>query len=75
MTIRERLGLAGLALVGAGALLVSFVARPFVEPASAADTDADGLSDAFESAYGTDPNDATTDGDGWNDWDEIFCAA
>ena len=33
MTIRERLGLGGLVLVGAGALLFTFIARPFVTPA------------------------------------------
>jgi hypothetical protein len=36
------------------------------------DTDADGLSDADEMIFRTDPNNADTDGDGLNDGDEIF---
>ena len=72
MTLRERFGLGGLFLVGAAAFAVSLVAKPFVPAALATDSDSDGLSDAFESAYGTNPNDSTTDSDLWNDWDEIF---
>jgi hypothetical protein len=72
MTIRERLGIGGLVLVGAGALLVTFVARPFVTPVYATDTDSDGLSNAFESAYGTNPAAADSDLDNLSDWDEIF---
>jgi hypothetical protein len=72
MALRERLGLGGLLLVGAAAFAVSLVAKPFVPAVLASDSDSDGLSDAFESAYGTNPNDSTTDSDVWNDWDEIF---
>lgn len=35
------------------------------------DTDGDGLTDAEEEFYGTNPNNPDTDGDGWSDYDEI----
>jgi len=38
---------------------------------SARDTDGDGLTDAEEEYYGTDPNNPDTDGDGWSDYIEI----
>jgi len=38
---------------------------------SGADSDSDGLPDAFEEAIGTDKNNADTDGDGFSDKDEL----
>jgi len=38
----------------------------------AGDTDGDGLIDAMEAAYGSDPNNFDTDGDGLSDGDEVF---
>jgi len=38
---------------------------------SSSDTDGDGLSDAYEIALGTDPNDADSDDDGIEDGDEV----
>lgn len=38
---------------------------------SARDSDGDGLTDAEEEFYGTDPNKADTDGDGYSDYTEI----
>lgn len=72
MTLRERFGLGGLLLIAGAAAATTFVARPFVPAVLASDTDGDGLSNTFEGAFGTNPNDATTDGDFWNDWYEIF---
>ncbi|MFO0751583.1 MAG: choice-of-anchor L domain-containing protein [Myxococcota bacterium] len=40
-----------------------------VEPGG--DRDGDGLTDAEETAKGTDPDDPDTDGDGLNDWEEV----
>ena len=40
-------------------------------PPSARDTDGDGLTDAEEEFYGTDPNNPDTDGDGFSDFEEI----
>jgi hypothetical protein len=71
MTLRERFGLGGLLLV-AGVAATTFVARPFVPAVLATDSDGDGLSTAYEGAIGTNDNDATTDGDAWNDFDEHF---
>ncbi|NUN51483.1 MAG: RHS repeat protein [Planctomycetaceae bacterium] len=72
MRFSGRLGLGGLVLVGAVALVVSLLARPFVPAAMAVDNDGDGLSLAFETAYGTSDAAADTDGDTWTDWYEIF---
>lgn len=44
----------------------------FAVPAFALDTDGDGLSNAFEGAFGTNPTNADTDGDGWSDFKEVF---
>ncbi len=44
----------------------------FISPLIAADSDSDGLSDAFENSFGTDPNSADCDMDGYSDWEEIF---
>ncbi len=41
------------------------------EPGGGSDTDQDGLSDAEESAYGTDPERPDSDGDGHRDGDEV----
>jgi RHS repeat-associated protein len=71
MTLRERWGLAGLAVLGVGAFAISLFVPPFVAPAMATDTDNDGLSDAYESAYGTDPNDPDSDNDGVDDGEEV----
>jgi len=42
---------------------------PDVDPNK--DTDGDGLTDAEEEFYGTDPNNPDTDGDGFSDFEEI----
>ena len=36
------------------------------------DDDCDGLTDAEEASYGTDPYDEDTDGDGISDYDEVW---
>lgn len=36
------------------------------------DSDGDGLSDSYERSIGTNPYDATTDSDAWNDGDEVL---
>ncbi len=38
----------------------------------AADTDGDGLIDGWEAMWGTDPLDPNSDGDGWNDYEEVI---
>lgn len=47
------------------------IRRIVVESVSEDDTDGDGVSDARESALGTDPYDRDTDGDGTSDGDEM----
>ncbi len=54
------------------ALLAGLVLSALAPRAFAADTDGDGLENAFEAAYGTNGGQADTDADGWNDYDEIF---
>lgn len=44
---------------------------PAFFPVAGADTDSDGLADSFEEALGTDPERADTDGDGYQDKEEI----
>lgn len=48
---------------------------PFAQPAAPApgnvDTDGDGLNDADEATYGTNPRLLDTDGDGLSDWEEV----
>ncbi len=39
--------------------------------AASTDTDGDGLTDAVEATWGTNPAVADTDGDGWTDYDEV----
>lgn len=45
---------------------------PVVDMDRLVDTDGDGLSDAAEALYGTDPRSPDTDGDGWSDYDELM---
>lgn len=54
--------------------LAAAVLFALAAPAFAADTDGDGLENALEAALGTDPADADTDGDTWNDYYEVFVA-
>lgn len=42
-----------------------------LSPSPNEDQDQDGLTDALETVYGTDPNKADTDGDGFKDGDEV----
>jgi hypothetical protein len=44
---------------------------PAIDNLTGEDKDDDGLPDAFEDAVGTDPNDPDTDGDGYNDKQEL----
>ena len=62
--MRFRKHVAGLSLA-----LFSFL---LASPAFAADTDSDGLDNAFELAIGTDPGDADSDDDGLSDFDEVY---
>ncbi|MDD5252203.1 MAG: hypothetical protein PHT12_06270 [Patescibacteria group bacterium] len=57
----------GLAETASGGLPVSESAKPTGD----SDPDKDGLPDALEFFYGTDPNNADTDGDGVSDGDEV----
>ena len=41
-------------------------------PVMATDSDGDSLSDAFETAFGTDPYSSDSDSDNLSDWQEIF---
>jgi len=71
--LRGRLGFLGLLLVAAGATAVlSLKGGPLSTPVMATDSDSDGLSDSFESAYGTNVNASDTDGDSLSDPYEIY---
>jgi len=73
MRLHRRLGYLGTFLaLGVVSLVLSLRGGPLAESAFALDSDSDGLSDDFESAYGTDPFDDDSDGDGWTDWHEVF---
>ena len=54
------------AILGTALLLLT------AAPALSADSDSDGLSDAWETAYGTNPYSSDGDGDSWSDYDEIY---
>lgn len=58
-------------LAGPSAPTASPTSVPDTTPAPAPDADGDGLPDAFEALYQTDPQKADTDADGTNDLDEI----
>jgi hypothetical protein len=51
---------------------ISGVADPTPDFTQGPDQDHDGLSDASEAVYGTDPNKSDTDGDGYSDGDEVL---
>ena len=73
MRLHRRLGFWGMFLtLGAVSLALSFRGGPLAAYAYALDSDADGLSNDFEDAYGTDPFDDDSDGDGLTDWHEVF---
>ena len=48
-------------------LLVALMVASLAGAAWATDSDGDGLSDSLEAAIGTDPDDAMSDSDNWND--------
>ena len=61
MRLHRRLGFWGMFLtLGAVSLALSFRGGPLAAYAYALDSDADGLSNDFEDAYGTDPFDEAT---------------
>ena len=73
MTTDKGIALSRLLFWSAIFITVAGISLPlFVSPVQAADQDQDGLSDAFENGFGSDPNDANTDHDGYSDWDEIY---
>ena len=51
-------------------LLVALMVASLAGAAWATDSDGDGLSDSLEAAIGTDPDDAMSDSDNWNDYRE-----
>lgn len=51
---------------------ISGVADPTPDFTQGPDQDHDGLSDASEAVYGTDPEKSDTDGDGYSDGDEVL---
>ena len=51
--------------------VVDDAATDSAEPAGDSDTDGDGLTDAEESALGTDPTASDSDSDGWDDGVEV----
>ena len=54
-------------------LLVSLgLSLPLITSPVLADSDQDGLSDTFEIAFGTDPDESDSDDDNLSDWDEIY---
>ena len=59
------------AAMGAAALAVVAEDGPETEVNEVVDTDGDGLSDADEGVYGTNPTNPDTDGDGLSDGDEV----
>jgi hypothetical protein len=61
-----------LLLVGAALATVGMLFWPAPEAVLATDSDGDGLSDAEEAAFGTDPNQVDTDGDNLTDFNEIY---
>lgn len=69
-----RLHLSLLLVIGCGEVVVDWpgtASEDTVSPEQSRDSDDDGLSDAEESALGTDPQDADTDNDGWEDGEEV----
>jgi hypothetical protein len=68
--VPARLGAAARRLAGA-ALLGALLLGAAAAPAAAADTDGDGLDDATEAIYGTNPNDKDSDDDGLEDISEL----
>ncbi len=70
--------MAGIILVVSGCDLMGSIfggpidpEAPPAAPATPGDADSDGLTDSEEAQYGTNPNDADTDGDGFSDFNEI----
>ncbi len=73
MTNHKGVALSRLLFWSAIFITVAGISLPFlISPAMAADDDGDGLSNSFEATFGSDPNDANTDDDGYSDWDEIY---
>jgi hypothetical protein len=61
-----------LLLLTAAIVVAAIAVWPTPDAVFAADSDGDGLDDAFEQAFGTDPQASDSDDDNLTDFDEIF---